>query len=264
MRRSIISGFIVLAALTIVLGGVYAASTEWTIGPASAGTASASPKSARANLQARVATLQSQAAALADASPGALGISEQLHARARSLEQASRNTSDAISMVDTAEGALDEVSAILARMRELADQSANGTYTETDRTAMDMDVEFEHKLAEITRIAHDTTFNGIALLSSEPASFSLQVGAGTNSGVNTIILPLADMRLIALGIDSANIGTASDARQTQSALNRAKEHVRKARKNYRKVQQRLETKVRQLEKVLIQIKTTKEKKPTVH
>jgi flagellin len=78
-------------------------------------------------------------------------------------------------MVDTAEASLDEVSSILIRMRELAEQSTNGTYTDTDR--VNMNLEFAAKLDEISRIANASTFNGIALLSSSAQSVAFTIDA---------------------------------------------------------------------------------------
>lgn len=81
---------------------------------------------------------------------GALSVSERLRRRIHSLEQASRNTADADSLVDTADAALDEVSAILIRMRELADQSANGTHTESEQESMLL--EFQEKWDRLRKI----------------------------------------------------------------------------------------------------------------
>ena len=58
-----------------------------------------------------------------------------------------RNANDAISLVQTADGALVEMTNMLQRMRELAVQAASGTYSSTDRTALD--VEFEALKAEL-------------------------------------------------------------------------------------------------------------------
>ena len=62
-----------------------------------------------------------------------LAISESLKSDIRALDQAARNAADGISLIQTAEGSLDEVSNILLRMKELAEQSLNGTVSDTDR-----------------------------------------------------------------------------------------------------------------------------------
>ena len=68
------------------------------------------------------------------------------------LSQASANASDAINLAQTAGSALDQVTANLQAIRDLAVQSANGTYTDSDRSSIDQEV--QQRLAEITRIAN--------------------------------------------------------------------------------------------------------------
>jgi flagellin len=102
------------------------------------------------------------------------------------LEQAARNANDGISMIQTAEGAVGEISNILGRMKELAVQSSSGTYSATDRTAMNL--EFQQLISEVDRIAKNTQWNGMTILDgggtythtgAAAESISLQVGAGS-------------------------------------------------------------------------------------
>lgn len=97
----------------------------------------------------------------ADDSAG-LAISEKMRTQINGLDQASRNASDGISVIQTAEGALVEVEAMLQRMRELAVQSANGTYTTEDRTAIQTEIDQLNE--EIARISDTTEFNTMTLL----------------------------------------------------------------------------------------------------
>ncbi len=80
-----------------------------------------------------------------------LAISEKMRAQTRGLKQAINNSNDGISLIQTAEGGLNETHAILQRMRELAVQSANGTYQQEDRDAMQLEV--DALKSEIDRIA---------------------------------------------------------------------------------------------------------------
>ena len=75
---------------------------------------------------------------------------------------ASKNANDAISMLEVAEGATLEISNMLIRMRELAVQSASGTYSDSDRDALDL--EFGALMSEIDRIAKNTTWNTMSIL----------------------------------------------------------------------------------------------------
>lgn len=97
----------------------------------------------------------------ADDSAG-MAIASKMRTQIRGLDQSSRNAADGVSIVQTAEGALHEVSAMLQRMRELSVQGANGTYTDEDRDAIQMEVEALQ--TEIERIATDTEFNKKPLL----------------------------------------------------------------------------------------------------
>ena len=115
-----------------------------------------------------------------------LAIASRMRSQVDGLEQAARNANDGISMIQTAEGAVGEISNILGRMKELAVQSSSGTYSSTDRTAMNL--EFQQLIAEVDRIAKNTQWNGMTILDgggtythtgAAAESISLQVGAGS-------------------------------------------------------------------------------------
>ncbi len=91
-----------------------------------------------------------------------LAISEKMKAQITGLETASANAQDGISLIQTAEGNLGEVHDMLNRMVELATKSANGTYTQTERNALQDEV--DALLEEIDRISQSANFNGTNLL----------------------------------------------------------------------------------------------------
>jgi len=91
-----------------------------------------------------------------------LAISSRMKAIVSGLTMASKNANDAISMLEVAEGATLEISNMLIRMRELAVQSGSGTYSDTDRQALDL--EFGALMTEIDRIAKNTTWNTMSIL----------------------------------------------------------------------------------------------------
>ena len=105
-----------------------------------------------------------------------LAISDRMSAQTRGVEQAVRNANDAISLLRTAEGATKEITNMLSRMRELAVQAASGTYTATDRAALDL--EFGALMDEIDRVASNTKWNGSAILSGSTTTYT-PAGAGT-------------------------------------------------------------------------------------
>ena len=115
-----------------------------------------------------------------------LAISSRMRAMVSGLEMASKNANDAISMLEVAEGATLEISNMLIRMRELAVQSASGTYSDTDRDALDL--EFGALMSEIDRIAKNTTWNTMSILNggndlydATATKTSLDVQLGPNS-----------------------------------------------------------------------------------
>jgi flagellin len=108
-----------------------------------------------------------------------LAIAQRMTAQIRGLNQAARNANDGISLAQTAEGALTEVQSNLQRIRELAVQSANATNSASDRVA---DAEAQQLVAEITRVASQTSFNG--LLDGSFTTQSFQVGANAGETIN--------------------------------------------------------------------------------
>lgn len=114
-----------------------------------------------------------------------LAISSRMTAQIRGLDQAVRNGNDAISMLQTTEGAMVEMTNMLQRMRELAIQSANDTYTQDDRSYLNL--EFQQLKTEINRITRDTQWNGMDVLNGTFTNDSGQVGrfryqVGSNDG----------------------------------------------------------------------------------
>jgi len=105
-----------------------------------------------------------------------LAIASKMTSQVKGLEQASRNANDAISLVQTVEGAGKEILNILTRMKELSVQATSGTYSDTDRDAMDL--EFQQLKLEITRIETNTTWNGQVLMDGAD-TVAAQVGAGS-------------------------------------------------------------------------------------
>ncbi len=150
-----------------------------------------------------------------------LTISEKMRGQIRGLEQASNNAQDGISLIQTAEGALNETQSILQRMRELTVQASNDTNVSADRDAISE--ELTALTNEVTRIADETEFNTMKLLTGSFTSKNLQVGANENQ---KITFSIATMNASALGITTVASGVGTHASATsqitivQSALNK--------------------------------------------
>ena len=163
-------------------------------------TANALTKNERAMSQAmeRLSTGQRINSAGDDAA--GLAISSRMTSQINGLNMAVRNANDAISLVQTADGAIVEIETMLQRMRELAVQAASGTYSATDRDALE--VEFDALQAAIQDINDDTQWNGTALLSGG-TQFTFHVGANASQ---TIAVTVKDFDTTGENAASASVG----------------------------------------------------------
>ena len=112
-----------------------------------------------------------------------LQISNRLTSQINGLEQGNRNAQDGISYAQTAEGAMDEMTTMYQRIRTLALQSANGTNSAKDRTALQEEV--NQLCSEIDRISNDTTFGGEKILAGSSQATVAADGVVTAGGVVT-------------------------------------------------------------------------------
>ncbi|HEY4369381.1 MAG TPA: flagellin [Steroidobacteraceae bacterium] len=111
-----------------------------------------------------------------------LAISDRMTTQISGLTVAARNANDGISLAQTTEGALQEVTNNLQRIRELAVQSANATNSDSDRQALDQEV--QQRIQEIDRIASQTSFNGRKVLDGSFGGATFQVGANVGETIN--------------------------------------------------------------------------------
>lgn len=132
-----------------------------------------------------------------------LAIADSLKANQRVASVAIRNASDGISTIAIADSALGQIGNVLSRLAELAEQSANGTYSTTQRSALGN--EFVALGSEIERIAVTTEFNGVKLLSGSSA-ITLQVGFNSES-VSQISYSGVQGTLNSLGLATNNSST---------------------------------------------------------
>lgn len=157
-----------------------------------------------------------------------LAISNKMTSTIRGLDQAVRNANDGISLLQTAEGATQEITNMLQRMRELAVQAGNDTNTATDRSAMNTEVTALKN--EITRIADNTSWNGMKLFTGATAgsaggigttgNVTLQVGSGSAAS-NQISVQFDDIDDTKLGINGISLTTRSGATGALTTLDTA-------------------------------------------
>ena len=141
-----------------------------------------------------------------------LQISSRLTSQINGLDQGNRNANDGISLAQTAEGAMDEVTGMLQRMRTLAQQSANGSNSTADRTAIAAEV--TALKSEVDRISTDTTFGGTKLLDGNYVG-SFQVGADANQKIGFSLTGFS-FKFTAIATAAGLSGTSVSSVATQS------------------------------------------------
>lgn len=132
-----------------------------------------------------------------------LAISTRFTSQINGLNVAVRNANDGISLAETAEASVGSMTDSLQRLRELAVQSANGSYSDTDRQLLNE--EAKALIAEVGRVADTANFNGVKLLDG---SYNSDFQIGANAG-ETISVSIGNLSTDTLGVSDKNGLTAS-------------------------------------------------------
>ena len=111
--------------------------------------------------------------------PAGLAIANGLQANISALTQSVSNANDGVGELQLADGALAQVTNLLNTAVTLATESATGTVSNTQRTAIQ--AQYASILAEINRIGTSTTYNSQAVFSSG-SSTNVNAADSTNSG----------------------------------------------------------------------------------
>ena len=148
-----------------------------------------------------------------------LFITKRMAGEIQGLNQAVRNAADAQAYLAVTEGAMEEVHTILLRMRELSVQASNGTYTAQDRAALAQEV--SDLQSEINRIATDTTFNNIGVLSGAASTgITFQIGADETQTM-AVSIPRSTISAAGINISTAHLTTAAGAKAYITTLDNA-------------------------------------------
>lgn len=122
---------------------------------------------------------------LANVNPADEYISQKLETEIRAANQAMENAQTGINFTAVADATLNNVSGALGRIRELAVQAANGVYSDSQRNAIQMEI--NHNVEQIRQSLGNATFNGKDVLNvvstgENPApEINFQVGTGSGS-----------------------------------------------------------------------------------
>jgi flagellin len=114
-----------------------------------------------------------------------MAIADSLRTQSKSLGQAIRNANDAIGIIQIADKAMDEQIKILDTIKVKAVQSAQDGQTTRTRAALQADI--TRLMEELDNIASTTTFNGKSLLAGGFNGAKFQIGAYSNTTIDTSI-----------------------------------------------------------------------------
>jgi flagellin len=124
-----------------------------------------------------------------------LAIANGLQANISALTQSAHNANDGIGALQVADGSLAQVTTLLNRAVTLATESANGSVSNAQRTALD--AEYQQIQTEINRIGSNTNFNGTQVFTASPTSVYISDGSGNTAQSSNFI--------------TANVGTLTAA-----------------------------------------------------
>jgi len=159
-----------------------------------------------------------------------VGISKRFAGNVQGLRQGVRNAQDGAAMADAGEAALEQMAQMALRIRELGVQAQNGTYSASDWT--NIDNEIQALVGGMTGLATNAKYNNITLLDG---SFSVNVkytdestgaaGAGATVGVIAVTTTQSFTAMAVATVSSAAAAatavTVADAFLTQIATARS-------------------------------------------
>jgi len=189
-----------------------------------------------------------------------LAIADKLRTQASSLSQSVKNGNAAITLTQIADKAMSEQSNILDIIKTKLIQASTATTTSAGVTAISQDIQ---KLgAQLDNIAKNTNYNGMTLL---------QASAGSTATAGTRIFQLGEFsgdtieitsgqvqaNLSGLGLVSAgnlSIGTNSDASALLDDMDTALTNLNTMRSVFGSTQTQVQSKVRNLETTVTNLK----------
>ena len=140
-----------------------------------------------------------------------VGIAKRFTGNVQGLRQGVRNAADGAAMADAGEAALEQMALMALRIRELGVQAQNGTYSASDWT--NIDNEIQALVGGMTGLATNAKYNNLTLLDG---SFSQSVkytdeSAGTGGQTIGTILVNTTQVFTTIGVTTVNSNTAAAA-----------------------------------------------------
>ncbi|MBY0384133.1 flagellin FliC [bacterium] len=174
-----------------------------------------------------------------------LAISERLRGDIRGMQMAKKNAENAISFIQVGEGGLNEVNNILIRLRELGVQGASDTIGDQEREFLNM--EAQHLMQEVDRIAETTKFGEKNLLNGSMDELEFQVGINGDENSRIKFDMTADARSSNLGVSGIDMSDKDGARDSLDQIDEAIVKVGGMRANFGAFQNRMDSAIRNID-----------------
>ncbi len=146
-----------------------------------------------------------------------LAIAKKLEKEARALNTASDNTRMGIGAMNVADGAMSGIMDYLQDIREVSIRAMNGTYSDSDRQAMQQEI--NGYLDGIHQMAKGTQFNTHTLLDGNMATMDL----ATNPDGTGMKIQMADSTMAGLGIAGYSVMGDFDISAIDNAISKVSE-----------------------------------------
>jgi len=174
-----------------------------------------------------------------------LAVSEKMRTQINGLIKAEKNAQNGLSFIQVAEGSFQQINDLMQRIRSLAVQSANGIYSNSDRTQIQ--VEVSQLIDEVDRIATSAEFNRLKMLTgayakgSKTASMFFHVGANSNQRIRVYIQTMSSKALnLVDGNRKRSISTVGQANSMIGYVDSALEKLNRQRADLGAYYNRLE------------------------
>ncbi|MDI6638866.1 MAG: flagellin [Bacillota bacterium] len=141
--------------------------------------------------------------------PAGLTIATKLNYKSRGLGVALDNIGDAKNLLGVAEGGLMKISDILLLIRDKAEQAANDTLGEAERTAIESQI--RALVSEIDTIVDETEWNGQALIDGSSSNLTFQTGFQTTAKTEVNVLTAHDSSTLQIQIQTGDVSSYASA-----------------------------------------------------
>ncbi len=146
-----------------------------------------------------------------------LAVMKVLETQIRGLDKGIQNTSDMQNLVKTAEGGLSSISDNLQRIRELGVQASNGTLSDTDRQAIQMEI--SQAVEGINETVENTQYNNMKLLDG---TFQNANTASSANGIGAYVT-ISSISTDDLGITGLNVTDPNFIKKIDNAVEKVSE-----------------------------------------